>query len=619
MNEFKQSVEKMLKGAFQAVATFPAASISGVLFTITTMIRTQVEGVQADEYHLLFNSLHWAFALGAIFGLMSVTYARSKQSGKTMIRLANGVTGIVSLSAFLLLYFFGQRIPSADSYFQYPYLSNLANTRMGILMGITFLAFILFATRPKENPNLSRSIFMTQKAFLVSAIYGVVLLAGTSAVAGAIQGLLYPEMSFKVYQHLGSIIGFVAFLLFLGYLPDFSKNETDEKRQEAEQQSKFIQLLFSYILVPITLALTVVLLLWTIRIIFQGVGENFLRLSSIATSYAVVGIWLHMMVQEAENKLAKFYLKVFPFATLIILAFEGWALLNQLITYGMQTIEYSFILFWFVAVTGMVLLLLKKQKAYPKILILTMAAMLFSVLPIVGYHSLPVRLQTQRLETLLTEADMFKNNQIVPGSSELQRPLREKITLSAEYLASQDEKVVPTWLTIDPYDTESFIKVMGFEPIYPKQDDQAPLQNAVTNVSRKNQAIAIANFDWRVPLNYQDQKQGQVGEFEGKAGKYVIEWLFTQEPKEVPTLKITLNDQVILEEKLTEFLADVLKEYPAKTEQRDAIMVDTLQMPFSTEELEGILVFNNIEITIDSVSNETTYWMDVEGVYVTEK
>ena len=96
MQEFKRSVEQVVKGAFQAMGTFPAASISGLLFTITTMIRTQIESVQADEFHLLFNSLHWAFAFGAIFGLMAATYVRGQQLETTRMSLANGVTGIVS-------------------------------------------------------------------------------------------------------------------------------------------------------------------------------------------------------------------------------------------------------------------------------------------------------------------------------------------------------------------------------------------------------------------------------------------------------------------------------------------------------------------------------------------
>ncbi len=619
MQELKRSVEQVVKGAFQAMGTFPAASISGLLFTITTMIRTQIEGVQADEFHLLFNSLHWAFAFGAIFGLMAATYVRGQQLETTRMSLANGVTGIVSLSSFLLLYFFGQTAPDANSSFNYLYLSEIANARMAMLLGVTFLAFVLFAARQKENQSLSRTIFMIQKSFFIALIYGIVLLAGTSSVAGAIQGLLYPAMSFKVYQHLGSIIGFVTFLIFLGSLPDFSQTQPDEKHQAAQEQSKFIQLLFSYILVPVTLALTIVLLLWTIRIIFQGVGNSFIRLSSIATSYAVVGIWLYMMVHEAQNKVAKLYRQVFPFATLIILAFEGWALIQQLMTYGMQTTEYYFMLVWLVAVVAMLLLVFKNRSAYASVLLLVMATMLFSVMPLVGYQSLPVRLQVQRFEKLLIQAQMFENNEIIPGSEAIEQPIREKMTVSAQYLARQEQNRIPVWFSIEPYDDESFKEVMGFAPIYPRQEDVPPLQNAITSVSRENQAIAIASFDWRVPLTYQDQKEGQGGTFEGNKGTYEIEWILSEKGNSVPKLTIKLNNQVILNESLKTFVEGLLAEYPPTTEQKESTTVATLEYPFSTDEIEGQLIFNHIEMQVDENNQPITYWIEIEGVYMREK
>lgn len=623
MNDFKQSVEKVLRGAFQAVSTFPAASLSGLLFTLTTMVRIQMDWPQEEKYQLLFNSIHWSFGLGAVFGLMAVTYLRGRKNQGHLLGLANGVTGIVSLLSFLALYFLGQINPTPDSYLKYPYLSNLANARMSILIGILFLAFILFAARPKEKPNLSRSVFMVQKALVVTGIYGLVLLGGTSAVAGAIQGLLFPSMSFKVYQYLGSIIAFVTFLLFLGYLPDFSKDESDEKRQEAENQSKFMHLLFSYILVPITLALTVVLLLWAVKIMFQGVGDNFLTLSGISTSYAVIGIWLHLMVQDADNKLARFYVKVYPIATLLILAFEGWALVTQLRVYGMQTTEYYFVLVWIVAVTAMIFLLWKKQRAYQGILVLLMAAMLFTVLPVVGYQSLPIRLQTQRLEKLLVEAKMWQENEIVPGSEELARPLREKITLSAQFLARQENKDIPTWLRISAYDTAEFTKVMGFAPIRPRQDSQPPIKDETrsTNLRRADQALAIEDFDWRLALNYNSKEEGQVAYFEGKAGAYQFQWLDNSAENKVPHLKVTLNEEVIIDESLTTYIEELLKAHPPipTSEQLDPISVDTLQIPFASETIEGIFVFNGIEIRIDPTTKEQTCWIDVEGIYLIEK
>ncbi|HRL51259.1 MAG TPA: hypothetical protein PLU84_02780, partial [Enterococcus aquimarinus] len=149
--------------------------------------------------------------------------------------------------------------------------------------------------------------------------------------------------------------------------------------------------------------------------------------------------------------------------------------------------------------------------------------------------------------------------------------------------------------------------------------DAAPLQNAITSVSRENQAIAIASFDWRVPLTYQDQKEGQGGTFEGNKGTYEIEWILSEKGNSVPKLTIKLNNQVILNESLKTFVEGLLAEYPPTTEQKESTTVATLEYPFSTDEIEGQLIFNHIEMQVDENNQPITYWIEIEGVYIREK
>lgn len=624
-NLFVQSIESTFKGAYQAVTRFFMSSFGAFVFMLITLFRIQSTDSIQNANRIFFDSLQWSAALIAIVGLASVTYVRSRNNQSRNLLIANSLTAVSGVVAFLLLYFLGGTKVTSDSYYRYPGLTNLAQARMAIVVGVVFIAFILFAAKPWINRYVARTIFMIEKSVIISGIYGFVLLAGTAAVAGAIQGLLYPAMSFKVYQHLSSMIGFIAFMLFLGYLPDFSKGEEDAIRREREEQPRFIQLLFSYIIVPITLALTVVLLLWTVRIIFQGVGENFLRLSGIATTYTVVGIWLHIMVQEADNALAKFYTKVYPMATLIILAFEGWAIFNQLRNYGMQTTEYYFVIVWIVAIIAMILLVMKMQKSYAIVLAMTMFSMIFTVLPIVGYQSLPVILQTNRLEKLLTQADMFDGEKIIPSSSELARIEREKITVAATFLSRQDQEKVPKWLKIGAYDDQSFKEVMGFDPIFPRQDDTPPTppgqQVKRTILRRDNQAFSISPFDWQVPLVYSESTKEQVGTFKGGQGEFKIKWQQDDATKKPPTIEVTLDEREILKESLATFINQLMDKYPPtveSSEKGEALGVSDLQFNFESPEIKGSVMFSYIEIMVDENTDETTYWTEIEGIYVSE-
>ncbi len=59
-------------------------------------------------------------------------------------------------------------------------------------------------------------------------------MAGTSSIAGAIEALLYNDMSEKVYMYISAVVGFLTFILFIGYFPDFRKTAlTNIWRQRA--------------------------------------------------------------------------------------------------------------------------------------------------------------------------------------------------------------------------------------------------------------------------------------------------------------------------------------------------------------------------------------------------
>lgn len=620
MNQFGKSIEKMWKGAFEAVATFPITSLNAILFTIVTMIRIQLEWQQQEPYNLLFNSLHWAFSFGAIFGLMATTYVRRKNNQPHPLLLANLTTGIATLVAFLSLYFLGARIPGANDYFKYPILSEIAHVRMTTITLVTFFAYLFFASRPKEKPEISRAIFMNQKALVVAGIYGLVLMAGTSAIAGAIQALLYTQMSFKVYQYLGALVGLVTFMLFLGALPNFSAAEKDEKWLAAEKQARFIHLLFAYILTPIMIALTIVLLLWTVKTIFQGVGSNFVRLSGIATTYAVVGLWLHMMVEEAKTPITDFYLKAYPYAALVILAFEAWALVMHLNTYGLQTTEYYFIVTWVVAISSMLLILFKKEWAYVFILWITMGAMLFTVFPVVGYQSLPVRLQTKRLEQLLVDANMFKEGAIVPGSEELDRETRVKITSSALFLAGQNEEAIPKWLNDELFNQATFEKVMGFAPVYPDSPGSQPsTQYQQVFLQIEPGAIPIVDYDWAILLGSYYGEAAIADTIAGKNGEYQVQWMTGTTDQSIPKLKITLDNQVILEENMSNYLDTILKKYPLGAGDTIEVPLADMSHTFSNDQVSGIIVFRSVNATLDVREDTMSYWFEVASVYLKEK
>ena len=513
MNAFTRSISQIFKGAAKAFQTFPATIASALAFAIVTMIRIQLDWPQESGFTLLFDSLQWALALGAIFSLATMTAAQSRLNTAKSFLAANLAGIAAAVVTFLALYLPGGTV------------SGLDMSRVGAALLVSFLAFIILAGFPKDQSDFSQSFFMAHKAFFIAMLYGMVIMGGTSGVAFAIQALIYKGMSAKVYGYIATLSGFLAFTMFVGYFPDFRKDQVDEHREVAQKQPRFIEILFGYIMIPIVLALTAVLLLWAIRTIVTGSWPMFTQLAGIAAGYTAGGIWLHIMVTHYEAALAKFYRRIYPVAALVILAFEAWALVNQLNKSGMKMTEYSFIVIWIIAVAAAVLLLTIKAKAHPVIAALASAMAIISVLPVLGYQALPVTAQVSRLENLLAGSGILVGDQLTPALTAPDQAVREQITDAVNFLAYAQDAKLPAWFDKHLGENDTFRAKLGFDQQWP--DSSAGTGYASSSVVMPREAVDISGYRWAIHSiaeTYNGSGLSQAVSVKGERGTYAVTW-----------------------------------------------------------------------------------------------
>jgi len=623
----------------KAFKDFPATIGCALGFTLVTMIRIQLDWPQQEPYNFLFNSLHWSFALGAIFSLMAITGAKSIFNTTKSFIIANILGIIKTVFAFLLLYYFAgtdQRYVQS----RYEVVSALAVARVSMGILVSYLIFIVLSGLPFERSvqiekqdniktkknqlqildiDFSKAFFMSHKAFFIAIIYGIVIMSGATGVARAIQALLYQQMSSKVYMYIGAIAGFMAFTVFVGYFPDFEKGKNDEHRLIAEKQPKFVEILLGYIMVPLMIALTIVLLLWAGRTVINGMDVSFIRLSGIAASYTIGGIWLHIMVSGHNTGLTKFYRRLYPFAAIIILLFEAWAVVNQLNKSGLKLTEYWFILVWIVAVVGAVLMIVFKSKSYIFIVATICILAIFSVLPFVGYNVLPVKAQANRLETLLINEDMLQGDTIVAAKTEPELEVREAITDAVDYLAYANDAKLPSWFDRELLNDLTFRKTFGFDKIWPK-DDFGPQPSNYTGISLylPSDSIDISEYHWAINIQQAYEKTQSFITVDGVKGTYRIYWESVT-GNSIPSLEIQLNNKTIIQKDMNEFIDNISEKYPSTNMQPKAATVEDMTMVLESEEIKVLLVFRNLEINIDPQNDNIYYGINLESIYMLEK
>jgi len=620
MNTFTKSIRQAFQGAFKAFQTFPASIGCALAFAVVTAIRIQLDWPQQEPLNFLFNCLHWAFAVGAVFSLAAITIAQSRYNNDRAFLISNILGAGAAALTFLLMYNFGGTDPAAEGY-RYAMVSGLAAARAGAAVLVSFIVFIIFAGYPKEQSDFARSFFMTHKAFFIALLYGLVIMGGASGVAGAVQSLLYRGMSEKVYMYIGTLAGFLAYTIFAGYFPDFRKGQIDEKREIAQKQPRFMEILFGNIMVPIVLALTAVLLIWSGKTILSGMKVPFVRLSSIAASYAAGGIWLHIMVTHHEFRAARLYRRVYPYAALVILAFEAWALVIQLQKYGLKITEYSFTLIWIVAVAAVVLLLMKKYEAHRIIALITCFAAVFSVLPVFGYHALPVASQVSRLENLLISQGMLEGGKLAPSEEEPELSVREAITDAVIYIADSRDAKLPDWFDKDLRRHETFKEKLGFEQTWPEPetiDREWPGGYLGTSLYLKSSAVDISGYQWAVSPQEIYGKGNRELSVDGERGAYKIYWDMNP-PNRIPLLRIMLGDQVILEKDMNDYIDRITAKYPPGGEGSHEADIEDMSVVLEAPEVTVMLVFDNIDINVNPQEDIISYWMNLRSLYMKER
>ena len=465
--------------------------------------------------------------------------------------------------------------------------------------------------------DFAGALFMHIKAFSVAFIYGMVMLIGASGVAGAIQALLYQDMSFKVYQYISTITGFIAFTIFVGYFPDFRKGAKDEPREKAKEQPRFVEILFEYIMIPLMIALTAVLLIWTGRTVIFGLDVSFVELAGIAAVFSLAGLWLHMMVSKYKSKMAKFYLRFYPLAALLILVPYAMALWKQLDKTGLKLTEYWFMLIWLAAAAGAILLLFRQVGAYTRIVAIACVLAVFSVLPFVGYNVLPVKAQSARLEALLTAEDMLAEDTIIPAKEEPRLEVRAAITDASDYLANANDAKLPVWFEKYMKTGRDFENVFGFAQVWIMDEDAAPGSSTGLSLYLPDKPIKIDEYSLAIPVRPSYDREQYYITAEGEEGSYRIYW--PDFGTTIPELKIWLGEELILQQDMSDYIDGLLAKYPLNDLVPASAGLEDMTMVLESAEIKILLVFRNVEIIMEPQPEAIYYSVNLETIYLKEK
>lgn len=418
-----------------------------------------------------------------------------------------------------------------------PKLSMEIGIRTGVVVFALFFSFIWLPVI-QSRIRFNESFMAAFKAFFHSVFYSVVLYGGCCLVILAIDELLIPVSS-KAYPHTANFI-FVLFapLFFLSRIPVYPGDKNKRKYKVIEQAvncPKFLEILISYIIIPITSVFTGILLLYIVRDIRGEFWTKHLMEPMLVT-YAISVILIYILSSNLENKAAQLYRMIIPKILIPIVMVQIAATTINLKQMGVTHSRYFVLSFGLFAVCAGIVMSFFSVRKNGIIAGLLILFSLESIIPPLDAFTVSRYSQENRLKTILIQNEMLKDHTIIPDSS-ISDMDKRRIASSVKYLRAMGYTENITWLPQDFLVSKDFYETFGF------YDDNVPeITNRLLHLMKDpKEPIPIEGYDVLAHtfINSQESRMSLIGNFEKNQKTYHLEKKKTGETYDI----ILLNDQ----------------------------------------------------------------------------
>lgn len=482
--KFKDAFWKAYKGMGRSISRYPLT----VLFLIAVAVLNSfmIENPREDYARYLFT-----FLVGAMLSIVGqMVYERFFTQLNARYLLMGGAVLLTTG------YYF-----AVGPQTQY----NIAiNVKTGVALFALMIAFIWVPSIKNVKVPFHRSFLSAMKAFFTTVLFSAVLTAGISAIFYATDYLLF-NIDFKILTHLMNLVASLfAPIYFLSMTPlypgkreEMIPDEAWAKRGETLDRQfmvpRFLEILISYIIIPLTAIYTLILVIYVV----MNIGGEFWTtnlLEPLLVSYAIIVIIVYILACNLENKFADLFRKIFPKILIPIVVFQTIASFLKIREMGVTHGRYYVILFGIFATIAGVIFSFMKPKHNGLIAIALLVLSAISIIPPIDAFTVSKNNQIGFLEQKLLENDMLVDNVIVP-KSDVSIDDKIVITKVASYIDNMGYNKEVAYLPSDFNVYSDFSDTYGFDMTYSETEYPQGEGEFVYLNWDADPVVGIANFD----------------------------------------------------------------------------------------------------------------------------
>jgi len=448
MKRWGEAIVNMVQGLFKAVSRFP--------LTVLCLVGTTILVCYMISLHktpdLIIQKLMFTFLLGAFIGITAQFKCERIESLAKFRLVVYLLSALLTVGYYLII----RSVPNIDF---------AVSVRTIVAVFAMFCAFIWVPSfRGKYDFNKVALIHF--KSAFTSILYSGVLSAGCASIIAAIDILLF-KVNSDTYGYVMAVIWIIfATIYYLSLLPRFNSDDESDREyaQSAEHYPKFLEILISYIAIPLVAAYTLVLAAYFIKILVT-LKWPANQLGVMVLSYSAAGLIIYILASLLANRFAKLYQRLFPMVLIPVVIMQLISVAIRLNAYGFTEARYYVALFGVFSIACGILLSFKPVTKNGIIAILAAGFAIFSVLPPVDAFTVSRVSQITRVESMLSAEGILSDGKINP-KSDVPLTLRLETTSILNYLENRSYTKYLSWLPADFKTYDKMQSTFGFEPAY---------------------------------------------------------------------------------------------------------------------------------------------------------
>lgn len=537
MKRFREAIARLIQAIARAVLRFPLTVFCLVCATALTCYMISLH----ESPDLFIQKLMFTFLIGSFIGVTA------QFACERFLRLSTSRWVVYALSGLLTLGYYFIISPA-------PAIDYGVGARTSVAIFSMFCAFIWLPSYGHKF-DFNSVALVHFKSFFTSILFSGVLSLGLTAILQAINILLF-RINSDWFGYANAVVWILfATVYYLSLLPLFNSEDENDRMytEQTNQYPRILEILVSYILIPLITAYTLVLLAYFVKI---GITMKWPsgQLGPMILAYSAIGLIVFVLASRLQNRFALLYQMIFPKALIPIVIMQLISVYIRLNAYGFTESRYYVALFGAFSMVAGVVLSLSPAGRNGLIALLAAGFAIVSVIPPVDAFTVSRHSQVTRLERMLSNAGLLVEGRINPRS-DVDLALRLETTSLLNYLEYRGYLGSLNWIPKDFQTNRDMQKTLGYEPAY---ETIGGLDNFFANLSMEK-PLDISGYD--VMLHIEafrglEQKGSSVYDFEVRGVSYQlkVERLSTTE---VRVSVVTRAGQELVSTGLYDFAASI--------------------------------------------------------------